>query len=226
MILCFNCHRSTCYNWKRVTITNFRKTAKSILHMLHVQSEEGRTCRACHDVPASDQEDHMRRNLSSALPISLIEYIKTETGGRCIPGVSQGEGLWQGQDGWTIRNDNVVRLRLNYAACINWIKSLPAGYSSLNTFASESPATWIFHSVQITEPVFQLRWNGACMRRSFNLGGLNYWWGCRAALTLRGDWRTMEDEVFGLELPESHLTFFMNFVKTLLFLSTSVSSAW
>lgn len=90
--LCFNCHKEALVTTeKTVTITNFRNGAIN-LHMLHVNQKKGRTCRACHDVHASDQEDHIREEFRFGSATIPIEYIKTESGGRCIPGCHRERG--------------------------------------------------------------------------------------------------------------------------------------
>lgn len=90
--LCFNCHKEALVTTeKTVTITNFRNGDIN-LHMLHVNQKKGRTCRACHDVHASDQEDHIREEFEFGAASIPIEYIKTGTGGRCIPGCHRERG--------------------------------------------------------------------------------------------------------------------------------------
>ncbi len=90
--LCFNCHKEALVTTeKTVTITNFRN-GEINLHMLHVNQKKGRTCRACHDVHASDQEDHIREEFKFGSSTIPVEYIKTETGGRCIPGCHRERG--------------------------------------------------------------------------------------------------------------------------------------
>ncbi len=90
--LCFNCHKEALITTKKTgTITNFRN-GEINLHMLHVNQKKGRTCRACHDVHASDQEDHIREEFQFGSARISVEYIKTRTGGRCIPGCHSGRG--------------------------------------------------------------------------------------------------------------------------------------
>lgn len=90
--LCFNCHKEALVTTeKTVTITNFRNGDIN-LHMLHVNQKKGRTCRACHDVHASDQEDHMREEFRFGSASVPVEYIKTQTGGRCIVGCHRERG--------------------------------------------------------------------------------------------------------------------------------------
>lgn len=90
--LCFNCHKEALVTTeKTATITNFRN-GDTNLHMLHVNQKKGRTCRACHDVHASDQEDHIRTEFEFGSATIPVEYIKTETGGRCVPGCHSERG--------------------------------------------------------------------------------------------------------------------------------------
>lgn len=84
--LCFNCHKESIITAKEtVTITNFRN-GRINLHTLHVNQKKGRTCRACHDVHASDQYYHIREEFLFGAVNIPIEYSKTDTGGRCLPG--------------------------------------------------------------------------------------------------------------------------------------------
>lgn len=84
--LCFLCHKEALVTiGKTETITYFRNGERN-LHELHVNRQKGRTCRACHDVHASDMNHHLREEFkygSSSMP---IYYFKSDTGGRCILG--------------------------------------------------------------------------------------------------------------------------------------------
>ena len=84
--LCFNCHKEALVTAERTgTATNFRN-GEINLHRLHVYQEKGRTCRACHNIHASDQYDHLREEFLFGSVNIPIYYFKTKTGGRCIPG--------------------------------------------------------------------------------------------------------------------------------------------
>ncbi len=84
--LCFICHKEVMIRAEETeTITNFRNGKKN-LHRLHVNQKKGRTCRACHDVHASDQEDHIREEFRFGTIDIPIYYNKTESGGTCLPG--------------------------------------------------------------------------------------------------------------------------------------------
>jgi predicted CXXCH cytochrome family protein len=90
--LCFLCHKEALVIEKKTrTITNFRNGDIN-LHRLHVNQKKGRTCRACHDVHASDQEDHLREQFQFGKASIPIHYFKSETGGRCIPGCHKERG--------------------------------------------------------------------------------------------------------------------------------------
>ena len=58
---CFECHnRQIAVDEKTTTLTDFRDGDLN-LHFLHVNKEiKGRTCRACHQVHASNQQKHVR----------------------------------------------------------------------------------------------------------------------------------------------------------------------
>lgn len=86
--LCFDCHeRTLVLDERTTTLTMFRDGDRN-LHYLHVNREKGRTCRACHEVHASNHPYHIR----DSVPFGLgnwelpINFEKTETGGTCTPG--------------------------------------------------------------------------------------------------------------------------------------------
>jgi len=84
--LCFLCHKEAIVTVKETTtITNFRNGEKN-LHWFHVNQKKGRTCRACHDVHASNHEGRIRDEFPFGNMSMPMEYDKTETGGSCIPG--------------------------------------------------------------------------------------------------------------------------------------------
>ena len=69
------------------TLTDFRN-GKLNLHFVHVNREKGRSCKACHEVHAGNQEKHIAFEVPYGksnwmLP---IKYTKTETGGTCVVG--------------------------------------------------------------------------------------------------------------------------------------------
>ncbi len=87
--MCFNCHNESAMK-TRVTDkdTNFRN-GNINLHYLHVQVKgKGRSCKACHEVHAGNQELHIRASVPFGsggweLP---IQYTKTKNGGTCVVG--------------------------------------------------------------------------------------------------------------------------------------------
>lgn len=88
--LCFTCHESTLLQDKETTtLTNFRD-GKINLHYLHVNKpEKGRTCRACHEVHASNHFNHIRDSVPFGKikwPLQLkyeAEYTDIKTGKSC-----------------------------------------------------------------------------------------------------------------------------------------------
>jgi predicted CXXCH cytochrome family protein len=86
--MCFGCHnKEVATEEKTETLTDFRNGDVN-LHYLHVNREKGRSCKACHEVHAGNQEKHIRREvpygkINWMLPII---YTKTETGGGCEVG--------------------------------------------------------------------------------------------------------------------------------------------
>ncbi len=84
--LCFLCHKELLVTVEKTeTITNFRN-GEINLHRLHVYQKKGRTCRACHDVHASDQEGRIRDEFPFGSVKIQLKYSKTKTGGSCISG--------------------------------------------------------------------------------------------------------------------------------------------
>lgn len=86
--LCFSCHeKATVMEAETTTLTGFRNGDRN-LHFIHVNAEKGRSCRACHEMHASDQPKHM----AEATPFEgggwavPVGFRKTATGGSCAPG--------------------------------------------------------------------------------------------------------------------------------------------
>lgn len=86
--LCYSCHNDKqVLSESGTMLTGFRQGDLN-LHWLHVNREKGRTCRACHEVHASDRPFHLREsvpfgNSGWMLPIN---YERTTDGGSCAPG--------------------------------------------------------------------------------------------------------------------------------------------
>lgn len=84
--LCFDCHDRAIVTARETTaLTLFRDGSKN-LHYLHVnRKDKGRTCRACHEVHASNQPHNIREGVpyGSKGWVLKINYSKTATGGRC-----------------------------------------------------------------------------------------------------------------------------------------------
>ncbi len=84
--LCFLCHVESLVTVEKTTsITRFRN-GETNLHRLHVKQKKGRTCRACHDVHASEQEGRIRDSFLFGTIEIDFEYVKTDTGGSCLAG--------------------------------------------------------------------------------------------------------------------------------------------
>ncbi|MCK6456356.1 MAG: cytochrome c3 family protein [Phycisphaerae bacterium] len=91
--LCFGCHRPEMVTSATgVGVTNFRDGDRN-LHHLHVNQEKGRTCRACHEVHASESPFLIRRSVPFGNMNWMLEinYTKLETGGSCAPGCHKPE---------------------------------------------------------------------------------------------------------------------------------------
>jgi predicted CXXCH cytochrome family protein len=87
--LCFNCHDADLvFDANTTSLTDFRNGDVN-LHFLHVNREKkGRTCRACHETHAGNNEKHIRDSVPFGsggweLP---IRFEKMADGGRCSPG--------------------------------------------------------------------------------------------------------------------------------------------
>ncbi len=87
--LCFNCHNKTvAVDSLTTTLTDFRDGDRN-LHFTHVnKSPKGRSCKACHQVHASDQAKHVRESvpfgtMNWELPVT---FTKLADGGSCVVG--------------------------------------------------------------------------------------------------------------------------------------------
>jgi predicted CXXCH cytochrome family protein len=84
--LCFGCHNEKVVSEpETLTLTNFRDGSRN-LHYLHVHKDvRGRTCRACHEVHASNQQRHIRAGVPYGPTgwILKVNYTRTRTGGSC-----------------------------------------------------------------------------------------------------------------------------------------------
>lgn len=85
--LCFSCHEKSIVTEQRTrTLTGFRDGDRN-LHFLHVNKEKrGRTCRACHEVHASQFPLHIREKVPYGKWMMPINFKKTEAGGSCHAG--------------------------------------------------------------------------------------------------------------------------------------------
>lgn len=84
--LCFNCHEKDIARDARTTkLTDFRNGDEN-LHYLHVHSEKGRSCKACHQVHAGNQEKHIRSGVPFGSWMLPIKFKKTPNGGTCNVG--------------------------------------------------------------------------------------------------------------------------------------------
>jgi len=85
--LCFECHDSELATEKETEdATGFRNGTRN-LHYLHVDRPvKGRTCRACHNVHASDNAKHITHTVRFGAWNLPINYKPTPNGGTCQPG--------------------------------------------------------------------------------------------------------------------------------------------
>ncbi len=85
--LCFACHEpDLVLEQKTDTLTNFRNGEEN-LHFRHVNRKiKGRTCRACHNVHASQRPRHIRESVPFGEWSIPVNYQQTPSGGSCQPG--------------------------------------------------------------------------------------------------------------------------------------------
>ena len=85
--ICFDCHNKDIALDKITTkLTGFRNGDVN-MHFLHVNREKGRSCKACHEVHAGDQEKHIRKEVPFGKAWMLpVQYTKTTNGGTCVVG--------------------------------------------------------------------------------------------------------------------------------------------
>lgn len=87
--LCFTCHEKSLVMVKRTTtLTGFRNGDLN-LHYFHVHRKKGRTCRACHNMHATNNPKHIRDSVPFGTWQLPLNYKKTATGGSCLPGCHQ-----------------------------------------------------------------------------------------------------------------------------------------
>jgi predicted CXXCH cytochrome family protein len=83
--LCYGCHNEKVVSAEETTtLTGFRDGSKN-LHFVHVNRERGRTCRACHEVHASKQDNHIREGVPYGPKgwVLKVGYTKLPNGGSC-----------------------------------------------------------------------------------------------------------------------------------------------
>jgi predicted CXXCH cytochrome family protein len=84
--LCFTCHDEQMVTTRETTtLTGFRNGKKN-LHFVHVnRPDRGRTCRACHEVHASNQQHHIREGVPYGAKgtILRLHYTPARNGGSC-----------------------------------------------------------------------------------------------------------------------------------------------
>ena len=86
--LCFECHnKDIALDELTTTLTDFRNGNQN-LHYLHVhKTRKGRSCKACHEVHASNQARHIRTEVPYGKVWSYpIKYTEMENGGTCVVG--------------------------------------------------------------------------------------------------------------------------------------------
>lgn len=89
--LCFRCHSPDMVTKEDGTGVTMFRDGKRNLHALHVNKDNGRTCRACHEVHASKRPAHIRESVPYGTSNWMLEinYEANEEGGSCAPGCHQ-----------------------------------------------------------------------------------------------------------------------------------------
>jgi predicted CXXCH cytochrome family protein len=87
--LCFECHnKDIALSQRTTTLTSFRDGDLN-LHFLHVNKpRNGRSCKACHEAHASNQDKHIRIEVpfgSGGYSYPIL-FTKTSSGGTCVVG--------------------------------------------------------------------------------------------------------------------------------------------
>jgi len=85
--LCFTCHQPDLVEAEQGTgLTKFRQGNQN-LHWLHVNREKGRTCRACHEVHASQRPSHIRESVPFGASGWMLDlnFEERTNGGFCAP---------------------------------------------------------------------------------------------------------------------------------------------
>jgi predicted CXXCH cytochrome family protein len=86
--ICWDCHnKDMALTEVTNTLTGFRNGSRN-LHYFHVNQKKGRSCKACHEMHAGDQEKHIREKVPFGsggwqLP---VKFTKLATGGNCVVG--------------------------------------------------------------------------------------------------------------------------------------------
>jgi predicted CXXCH cytochrome family protein len=84
--LCFSCHDPRLVTAQKTdSFTKFRDGERN-LHYLHVNQEQGRSCRTCHTVHASQHSTQIRETAVFGNWELPINFVKTDTGGSCAAG--------------------------------------------------------------------------------------------------------------------------------------------
>ncbi len=88
--LCFSCHNRDLLKFPTTTYaTGFRDGDRN-LHYLHVnRKDRGKRCKACHVVHGGENPKLLATTVTFGKWSLPLNYIKTETGGSCLPGCHQ-----------------------------------------------------------------------------------------------------------------------------------------
>lgn len=89
--LCYSCHEERLVTEQPTTEATGFRDGDVNLHALHVNREQGRTCRACHNAHASPTPAQIRERAPFGQWEIPLNFTQTETGGSCAPGCHRAE---------------------------------------------------------------------------------------------------------------------------------------
>jgi predicted CXXCH cytochrome family protein len=90
--LCFRCHDASLVQDEHTTKTTEFRDGDRNLHFVHVdRSSNGRTCRACHEVHASNSPQLIGQTVPFGTWKLPLKFVKTDNGGSCEPGCHEAQ---------------------------------------------------------------------------------------------------------------------------------------
>jgi predicted CXXCH cytochrome family protein len=142
--LCFKCHnRQLALAQPADTQTKFRDGSRN-LHAVHVNIEggsaQGRSCRACHSIHASKNEQQINDNVPFGQWKLPINFIPNESGGSCSPGCHKPAKYNRGAVGSTAKPADSPASPVNPAVPAPAVPVPPAAVPADGPAKASSPA--------------------------------------------------------------------------------------